>query len=71
MPTAIAGCMCVQSTMVEGICIMQIQPKGHLSPEAILTQYNVTMATYFWVQICAKFDAHEHYLCQVINSNRY
>ena len=46
MPTAIVGCMCVQSTMVEGICIMQIQPKGHLSPEAILTQHNVTMATY-------------------------
>ena len=29
--------MCVQSNIVEGICIMQIQTKGDLSPEAILT----------------------------------
>ena len=23
------------------------------------------------VQSCAKFDAHTHYLCYIINSNRY
>ena len=28
MATVVVGCMCVQSTMVEETCIMQIQPKG-------------------------------------------
>ena len=37
MATVIVGCMCVQSTMVEETCIIEIQPKGDLSPEAILT----------------------------------
>ena len=36
MATVVVGCMCVQSTMVEGTCIMQIQPGGDLLPEAIL-----------------------------------
>ena len=37
MATVLVGCMCVQSTMAEGTCTMQIQPKGDLLPEAILT----------------------------------
>ena len=28
MATVVVGCMCVQNTMVEGTCIMQIQPIG-------------------------------------------
>ena len=43
MATVLVGCMCVQSTMAEGMCIMQIQPKGDLLPEAIFTY--VTMVT--------------------------
>ena len=34
MATVVVGCMCA---MVEGTCIIQIQHKGDLSPEAILT----------------------------------
>ena len=30
MATVVVGCMCVQSTIVEGTGIMQIQPKGDL-----------------------------------------
>ena len=30
MAAAVVGCICVQSTIVEGTCIMQIQPKGDL-----------------------------------------
>ena len=30
METVVVGCMCVQSTMVEGTGIMQIQLKGDL-----------------------------------------
>ena len=37
MATVVVSCMCVQSTMVEGIGIMQIQPKSGLLPEAIFT----------------------------------
>ena len=37
MATVVVGCMCVQSTMVEGTSKMQIQPKGYLLPEAIFT----------------------------------
>ena len=37
MATVVVGGMCVQSTMVEGACIMQIQPKGDLLPEEIFT----------------------------------
>ena len=46
MATLMVSCTCVQSTMVEGTCIMQIQPKGDLLPEAIFTgcKQNVTMA---------------------------
>ena len=36
MATVVVGCMCVQSTMVEGVCIMQIKPRGDILPEAIL-----------------------------------
>ena len=36
--TVVVGCMCVQSTMVDETCIMQIQPKSDiLLPEAIFT----------------------------------
>ena len=34
MATVVVGCMCA---MDEGTCIIQIQHKGDLSPEAILT----------------------------------
>ena len=37
MVTVVVGCMCVQSTMVEGTSIMQIQPNGDLLPETIFT----------------------------------
>ena len=37
MATVVVGCMCVQSTIVEGTGIRQIQPKGGLLPEAIFT----------------------------------
>ena len=33
MATVVVGCVCVQSTMVEGMSIMQIQTKGDLLPE--------------------------------------
>ena len=36
MATVVVGCMCVQSTMVEGTSTMQIQSKGDLLPKAIL-----------------------------------
>ena len=75
METVVVGCMCVQSTMVEGTCIMKIQPKGDLLPEAIifyclLTKYYHGNCTNR-VPSCAEFDAHAHYLCQVLNSNMY
>ena len=37
MANVVVGCMCVQSNMVEGTCIMQVQPKDDLLPEAIFT----------------------------------
>ena len=37
MATVVVGCMCVQSTMVEGTGIMQIQCKSGLLPEANFT----------------------------------
>ena len=37
MATVVVGCMCVQSTKVEGTCIMHIQPKGDLLSEANFT----------------------------------
>ena len=37
MATVVVGCECVQSTMVDGTCIMQIEHKGDLLPEAIFT----------------------------------
>ena len=37
MATVVVGCMCVQSTMFEGTCTTQIQPKGDLLPDAIFT----------------------------------
>ena len=36
MAIVLLGCMCIQTTMVEGTSILQIQPKGDLLPEAIL-----------------------------------
>ena len=46
MATIVGSCICVQNTMVEGTCIMQMQPKGGLFPETIVTSYyHVTMAT--------------------------
>ena len=36
--TVVVGCMCVQSTVVDETCIMQIQPRSDiLLPEAIFT----------------------------------
>ena len=61
MATVVVGCMCLLSTMVEG---MQIQPKGDLP-----TCFHGNCTNQ--VQSCAKFDAHTQYICQVINSNRY
>ena len=70
MATVVVGCMCVQNTMVEGTCIMQIQPKCDLLPEAIFTGcYHGNHTNR--VQSCAKFNAHAHYHCQVINNNKY
>ena len=70
MATVVVGCMCVQNTKVEGTCIMKIQSKGDLLPEAILlTCYHGNRTNR--VQICTKFDAHTHSHCQVINNNRY
>ena len=43
MATVVVACRCVQSTMVEGTCIMQIQPKGDLLPEAILLVANIML----------------------------
>ena len=37
MATVVVGCKCVQSTMVEGTCTMQIKLIGDLLPEAIFT----------------------------------
>ena len=47
MATIVVGCMCVQSTMVEGTSVLQIQPKSDLLPEAIFfgCKHNVTMVT--------------------------
>ena len=43
MGTVVAGCMSVQSTVVEGTSIMQIQPKGDLLPETILLVANIML----------------------------
>ena len=43
MATVVVGCMCVQNTMVEGKCIMQIQPRGDLLPEAIFLVANIML----------------------------
>ena len=61
-----ASCMCVQSTIVEGTGIMQIQTKSGLLPEIIFHGNRTNR-----VRCCAKFDAHTHYHCQVIKNNRY
>ena len=37
MATVVVSCMCVQSTMVKGTCIVQIQPKGDVLSEAIFS----------------------------------
>ena len=41
METPVVSCVCVQSTIVEGTGIMQIQPKSDLLPEAILLVANM------------------------------
>ena len=67
MATVVVGCMCVQSTVVEGTYIMQ--KMIYCLRQSL---HNVTMATLTnRVQSCAKFDAHTHYYCQVITSNTY
>ena len=43
MATVVVACRCIQSTIVEGTCIMQIQPKGDLLPEAILLVANIML----------------------------
>ena len=49
---------------------MQIQPKDLM--QFLLVANNITMATVpIWYKVVAKCDAHTHYFCQVINSNRY
>ena len=35
MATVVVGCMCMQSTIAEETCVMQIQPKGDLLPELV------------------------------------
>ena len=35
MATVVVGCMCVQSTMVEGTHIIQTKPENDLFPEII------------------------------------
>ena len=60
--------MCVQSTMVERTCKMQIQPKGDLLAKKffhwLLIYYHGNRTN--WAQSYAKFDVHTHYHCQVI-----
>ena len=73
MATVVVGCMCVQSAMVEGTCIMQIY---NLKVIYCLRQFLLVANCYHGnctnlVQHCTKFDAHTHYHCQVINRNRY
>ena len=43
MATVVVACVCVQSTIVEGIRIMQIQPRGDLLSEAILLVANIML----------------------------
>ena len=43
MATVVVACRYVLSTMVERTCIMQIQPKGDLLPEAILLVANIML----------------------------
>ena len=43
MATVVMACVRVQSTMVEGTYIMQIQPKGDLLSEAILLVANIML----------------------------
>ena len=51
---------------------VNLQPKGDLLPEAILLFANSYHGNHTnFVQNCTKFDAHTHYHCQVIDSNRY
>ena len=72
MATVVVGYMFVHITVGEGTGIKQIQPKSGLLPEAniywLLTCYHGNHTS--WVRGCAKFDAHTHYHCQVINNNR-
>ena len=37
MATVVVGCMCMQTTIIEGTGIKQIQPKSGLLPEANFT----------------------------------
>ena len=41
MATIVVGCMCMQSTIVEGTGIMQIQPKSGLLTEAFFLVANM------------------------------
>ena len=43
MATVVVAFMCVQSTMVEGTRIMQIQTRGDLLSEAILLLANIML----------------------------
>ena len=43
MVTVVVAYMCVQSTMVEGTRIMQIQPRGDLLSEANLLVANIML----------------------------
>ena len=67
MATVVVGYMCAQITIAEGTG-KQVQPKSGLLPEAIIIGCNRTTTQ---AHGCAKFDAHTHYHCQVINNNRY
>ena len=73
MATVVMGNMCVQNTMVEGTCIMQIY---NLKVIYCLRQFLLFANSYHgnrsnFVQNLTKFDAHTHYHCQVIDSNKY
>ena len=70
MASVVVGCMCVQSNMTG---IIKIKPKSGILPEGLfyclLTCYHCNRTNR--VRGCAKFYAHTHYHCQVINTNRY
>ena len=74
MATVVVDCMCMQCTMIKGTCIMQVY---NLKVIYCLRQFLLVANLCYHgnltncVQRRTKFDAHTHYHCQAINSNRY